>query len=104
MTARLAVALRRWVDSSAPGEEAAVDPRGVDWPRVVPFVLLHAGCLGVLWTGWSPFAVAVAVALYALRMFAITAFYHRYFSHRAFRASRGWHCPAPGGKVCSRQR
>jgi stearoyl-CoA desaturase (delta-9 desaturase) len=30
----------------------------------------------------------VAVALFALRMFAVTAFYHRYFSHRAFRASR----------------
>ena len=32
--------------------------------------------------------MVVAVALYALRMFAITAFYHRYFSHHAFRTSR----------------
>ena len=90
MTERLGIALRRWVDSSTAGEEARGDPRGIDWPRVVPFVLMHAGCLGVVWTGWSPFAVALAVALYALRMFAITAFYHRYFAHRAFRASRGW--------------
>jgi stearoyl-CoA desaturase (delta-9 desaturase) len=87
---RLGIALRRWIDSSTAGEEARGDPRGIDWPRVVPFVLMHAGCLGVVWTGWSPFAVALAVALYALRMFAITAFYHRYFAHRAFRASRGW--------------
>ena len=36
----------------------------------------------------APLAIGVAVALYALRMFAITAFYHRYFSHRAFRTSR----------------
>ena len=36
----------------------------------------------------SPVAVAVAIALFALRMFAITAFYHRYFSHRAFRTGR----------------
>jgi stearoyl-CoA desaturase (Delta-9 desaturase) len=43
-----------------------------------------------VWTGTSPFAIAVAVALFAVRMFAITAFYHRYFSHRAFRTSRGW--------------
>jgi stearoyl-CoA desaturase (delta-9 desaturase) len=28
------------------------------------------------------------VALYALRMFAVTAFYHRYFAHRAFKTSR----------------
>ena len=55
---------------------------------MLPFVLMHAGCLAVLWVGASPFAVGVTAALFALRMFAITAFYHRYFSHRAFRASR----------------
>ena len=90
MSARLGVALRRWVDSAVGGEDRRGDPRGIDWPRVVPFVLLHAGCLGVIWVGWSWFAVAVAALLYAVRMFAITAFYHRYFAHRAFRASRGW--------------
>jgi len=30
----------------------------------------------------------MAVALYWIRMFAITGFYHRYFSHRSFRTSR----------------
>ena len=90
MSVRLGVALRRWVDSSASGEDLRSDPRGIDWPRVVPFVLMHAACLGVIWVGWSWFAVAVAALLYAVRMFAITAFYHRYFAHRAFRASRGW--------------
>ena len=90
MSARLGVALRRWIDSSAGGEDLRGDQRGIDWPRVVPFVLMHAGCLGVIWVGWSWFAVAVAALLYAVRMFAITAFYHRYFAHRAFRASRGW--------------
>ena len=90
MSSRLTVALRRWFDSAAAPDEATAPRRGIDWPRVVPFLLLHLACLGVLWTGWSPFAVAVAVVLYAVRMFAITAFYHRYFSHRAFRASRGW--------------
>jgi stearoyl-CoA desaturase (delta-9 desaturase) len=90
MSSRLTVALRRWIDSGAAGDDANAGARGIDWARVVPFLLLHVSCLGVLWTGWSPFAVAIAVALYAARMFAITAFYHRYFSHRAFRASRGW--------------
>jgi stearoyl-CoA desaturase (delta-9 desaturase) len=51
-------------------------------------VILHLGCLGVIWTGWSWTAVALAVALYGIRMFAITGFYHRYFSHRTFRTSR----------------
>jgi stearoyl-CoA desaturase (delta-9 desaturase) len=84
----VALALRRWVDSAAAGRPAGEADRGIDWPRVIPFVLLHLGCLGVVLTGWSPFAVGLAVALFAVRMFAITAFYHRYFSHRAFRTSR----------------
>ena len=90
MSTRLAVALRRWVDSGAGDDASRGDPRGIDWPRVVPFVALHLGCVAVFWTGWSPFAVGTAVALYVIRMFAITAFYHRYFSHRAFRTSRLW--------------
>jgi len=85
-------AVRRWFDTSA-AADAAVEDAGaaarIDWLRAVPFIGMHLACLGVLWTGASWFAVGVAVALYALRMFAITAFYHRYFSHRTFEASRG---------------
>lgn len=60
--------------------------------RLLPFIFLHVGCLGVLWTGWSPTAVIVAIALYWLRMFAVTAFYHRYFSHKTFKTSRILQC------------
>jgi len=78
-----------WFDSWAGADEAEdVDPRRIDWMRVVPFLVLHLACLLVLVVGWSPVAVGVAVGLYLVRMFAITAFYHRYFSHRAFRTSR----------------
>ena len=56
--------------------------------RLLPFIAIHLGCLGVLWVGWSWSALILAVGLYALRMFAITAFYHRYFSHRSFTTSR----------------
>ena len=56
--------------------------------RWLPFIFLHVVCLGVFWVGISPLAVALAVALYLVRMFAITAFYHRYFSHRTFKTSR----------------
>lgn len=75
-----------WFDNHA--APAQGDPRGVDWLRVVPYLALHLGCLGVLWVGVSASAAGVAIGLYALRMFAITGFYHRYFSHSAFRTSR----------------
>jgi stearoyl-CoA desaturase (delta-9 desaturase) len=86
---RLGITLLRWVDSDAGEREPVSDgPQKVDWLRILPFVVLHVACLGVIWVGWSPVAVGVAVGLYALRMFAVTAFYHRYFSHRAFKTSR----------------
>ncbi|MFX4474232.1 acyl-CoA desaturase, partial [Acinetobacter baumannii] len=53
-----------------------------------PFIALHIGCIAVFWVGVSRTAVLVAVGLYVLRMFAVTAFYHRYFAHRTFRTSR----------------
>jgi stearoyl-CoA desaturase (Delta-9 desaturase) len=54
----------------------------------LPFMVMHLGSLAVFWVGVSPAAVITAVALYFLRMFAITAFYHRYFSHRTYETSR----------------
>ena len=75
-----------WFDSHA--RDAGPDPRRIDWLRQLPFVAIHAGCLALPWVGASTAAVTLALALYALRMFAITAFYHRYFSHHAFRTGR----------------
>jgi stearoyl-CoA desaturase (delta-9 desaturase) len=80
--------LIRWLDSWAVDDKDEGDPRQIDWLRVVPFVLLHLACFAVIWVGWSWTAVAFAGGYYALRMFAITAFYHRFFSHRSFRTSR----------------
>jgi len=62
--------------------------RHVDWTRMLPFLAMHVVCLAVIWVGFSWVALGVAVALYVLRMFAITGFYHRYFSHRTFKTSR----------------
>ena len=77
----------RWFDNEAHAQDAAAS-RGIDWARVIPFIALHLSCLSVFVVGISATAFAVAVALYAMRMFAITGFYHRYFSHAAFRTSR----------------
>jgi len=64
------------------------EPNRVDWVKSVPFIFLHVGCIGVIWVGWSPVAVWAAVALYFLRMFAVTGIYHRYFSHKTYSTSR----------------
>lgn len=80
-------ALRRWVDTASVDAPGAGAER-IDWVRAVPFMALHLGCLAVIWVGVSPVALAVALVLYAVRMFALTGFYHRYFAHRAFRTSR----------------
>jgi len=90
-TARARAQILAWFDGRAPGLRDG-DRRRIDWLRQVPFFAIHAGCLALPWVGVSAVAVATAVALYALRMFAITAFYHRYFSHQAFRAGRAVQC------------
>lgn len=63
-------------------------PKKVEFDRCLPFVLLHAVCLCGLVYKPSLFDLSVAVFLYWLRMFAVTAFYHRYFAHRTFSTSR----------------
>jgi len=80
--------LARWFDSQADISSLDESSTEIDWIRCIPFFALHFSCLGALWVGASSTAVTVALVLYLLRMFAITAFYHRYFSHRAFKTSR----------------
>ncbi len=60
----------------------------LDWVSSVPFILIHLLSLGILFfePTWELFALCVA--LYFLRMFGITAGFHRYFSHRSFKTSR----------------
>jgi stearoyl-CoA desaturase (delta-9 desaturase) len=93
-------ALIQWVDADAgtadgdaasgPESESGAEESRVDWFRIFPFIFLHLGCLGLFWTGGSAAAVTAAVFLYVVRMFAITGFYHRYFSHNAFKTGRRW--------------
>lgn len=78
-----------WFDSEA-GAVGLSDSKEFNWFRVFPFLLLHVSVLGVIWVGWSPFAVAFAVAFYFFRMFAITGIYHRYFSHKTYSLNRFW--------------
>lgn len=54
----------------------------------IPFIFLHLGCFLVLWVGVSPAAIVVCLVTLTVRMFGLTAGYHRYFSHRSFQTSR----------------
>lgn len=56
--------------------------------RSLPFFLLHLAPLGAFWTGVTVTDVVVCVALYIVRMFGITAGFHRYFSHRTYKVGR----------------
>jgi stearoyl-CoA desaturase (delta-9 desaturase) len=76
-----------WFDNSNVKLEDNIS-EAIDWMRVIPFILMHLLCLLVFVVGVSPIALWVALGSYLLRMFAITAFYHRYFSHKAFKTSR----------------
>ena len=51
-------------------------------------IFIHLGCLLVVWAGASWTAVGLCALMYAVRMFSITAFYHRYFAHRTYKTSR----------------
>lgn len=92
---RLMEAVGSWVDNKAhdmpdPKPQPRFELGDIAPGRTLPFFAMHLMCFAVIWVGWSPVAVAVAVALYVLRMFAVTGFYHRYFSHRTFKTSRFW--------------
>ena len=71
-------------------EPASVDGSAdrTDWLSAVPFFGVHLAPLAaffvtVTWQDWVLCAV-----LYVIRMFFITAGYHRYFSHRSYRMGR----------------
>jgi stearoyl-CoA desaturase (delta-9 desaturase) len=76
--------------SSAPRDTHDDDHGDIVYPSAIPFVLVHLACVAAIWTGITWQAVAIGIALYWLRMFAIGAGYHRYFSHRAFSTSRAF--------------
>jgi stearoyl-CoA desaturase (delta-9 desaturase) len=81
----------KWFDSDyfPEGAQTVRDkPDNFDLRRAMSFIFLHVGCVGLFFVGWSKAAVITAIALYFLRMFFVTGFYHRYFSHRTFRTSR----------------
>src|ERR1700676_4687738 len=66
----------------------ADDLDDIIYPSTIAFILVHLACFAAIWTGITWQSVVICVALYWLRIFAIGAGYHRYFSHRAYATSR----------------
>jgi stearoyl-CoA desaturase (delta-9 desaturase) len=56
---------------------------------VLPFFFgLHLGCLAVFFVPATTPAVVMFFAFYMMRVWALTAGYHRYFAHRSYKTSR----------------
>ncbi len=73
-------------DQAVPAPEG--DHDDIIYPSAIPFVIVHLLCFAAIWTGVTLEGVLIGVGLYWLRIFAIGAGYHRYFSHRAYSTSR----------------
>ena len=61
-------------------------------PLALPFVSIHLLALGVFFVKFCWAYLFTCLALVAVRMFFVTAGYHRYFSHRSYKTSRAFQC------------
>jgi stearoyl-CoA desaturase (Delta-9 desaturase) len=65
----------------------AADER-IDPITALPFVAVHLLPLLAIWTGAGWQEWVVCTGLYVVRMFGVTAGYHRYFAHRTYKLGR----------------
>jgi stearoyl-CoA desaturase (delta-9 desaturase) len=75
----------------APGPSARLAARPADRPflrNILYFSFIHLLPFGALISGASASVFLVAAAAYWVRIWFVTAGYHCYFSHRAFKTSR----------------
>ena len=75
-------------EDHAPRASRSAAPRRIAASSAAGFALVHLAALGVFAVGFSWKGVALCLGSYYLRMFAITAGFHRYFSHRTYRLGR----------------
>ncbi len=78
-------------DTATPGRPAIVPRRRrINWRSSIPFLALQAVPLLAFVTGVTRTALVLLAVTYFGRMFFVTAMYHRYLAHRAFRLNRFW--------------
>jgi stearoyl-CoA desaturase (delta-9 desaturase) len=83
-------ARKRLTAVSNPKKAINSEHADIMYPSAIPFVLVHLAYIAALWTGITWRSVWICAVLYWLRIFAIGAGYHRYFSHRAYSTSRAF--------------
>jgi stearoyl-CoA desaturase (delta-9 desaturase) len=80
-----------------PAQDSASSPGGtifplrvrlLCWVKILLFALLHLSPLLILLTGVDARSLTLCGGCYLIQMFGITAGFHRYFSHRAYKTSR----------------
>src|SRR5215469_11130471 len=54
----------------------------------LPFILIHVAALSIFFFPFKWYYALTCFLAYEVRMFFVTAGYHRYFSHRSFKTSR----------------
>ena len=73
-------------DDAPPAEPTRIT---LKWSSL-PFALSHVAALGIFFVPFRWSLVALCLGLYLVKMFAITAGYHRYFSHRTYKTTRAF--------------
>lgn len=76
------------MSSIEPNVLSPADKEDIVHPRVLPFIMVHLACFGIIWVDVQPIDWIICGVLYVTRMFGITAGFHRYFSHRSFKTGR----------------
>ena len=66
----------------------SAQPSRYRFGAVIPFVILHLAALAVFFYPPTRLLLAWMAVTYSVRMFGVTAGYHRYFSHRSYRLGR----------------
>lgn len=74
-------------DLASPGPARPPDGR-INRAASIPFVVAHLLPFLAVFTGVDTRAVVIGLVLFWLRLFFITAGYHRYFAHRSYRMGR----------------
>src|SRR3954468_14629520 len=81
------------ISAGAPPATARTSAPLTRYLRVTSLAVLGvhvAAVVGIIAGGWSWSGAALALGAYFVRMIVVTATYHRYFSHRAYKTSRAF--------------
>src|SRR5258708_36634098 len=70
----------------------------------LPFVLVHLASLLIFFMPFHWYDLVACLGLLFVRMFFVTAGYHRYFSHRLFKTSRVFQFVIPSLPTTSSQK